>query len=161
MFVFVAVILIALVGMAALVVDAGSWYQGGAEAADRGRRCGARRRAGACRSMPRRGGDYESEEVRATELPRYAGAARTFPDAATIDVVAEADTPGIFAPVIAAAAGSAFDDVAVRAEAQAGVSAPHKLKKVAPIGLYKDMACIVSNPGCFGQTLTIDFDGRR
>ena len=31
------------------------------------------------------------------------------------------------------------------------------LKKVAPIGVHKDYACIVSNPACFGQTLTIDF----
>ena len=46
---------------------------------------------------------------------------------------------------------AAFDLVTVHAEAQARVLAPLQLKDVAPIALHKSMACIVTDPSCFGQ----------
>jgi len=45
-----------------------------------------------------------------------------------------------------------------RAHARAQVSAPSSLKNVAPIAVYKDYACIVTNPTCFGQTVVLGFD---
>jgi Flp pilus assembly protein TadG len=148
-FVFIAVILTALVGMAALVVDVGSWYQAQRKlqtAADAAALAGAQ-------ELPL------NPSIATTVAQQYAqlndsgiaAPAVTFPDAATIDVVAEADTPGIFAPVL----NSAFDVVTVHAEAQAKVAAPLELKDVAPIAIYKDIACIVTDPGCFGNTVTL------
>jgi len=72
----------------------------------------------------------------------------TFPSPGEIDVVAEQPVSGVFMPALNATA---------RAHARAAVSAPLNLKNVAPIGVHKDYACIVSDPGCFGQTVTMDF----
>jgi Flp pilus assembly protein TadG len=150
-FVFLAVILTGLVGMAALVVDVGSWYQAQRKlqtAADAAALTGAQ-------ELP-----LNLTLARDTALEyaqiNYAGIPApnvTFPDAGTIDVVADADTPGIFAPVL----NAAFKLVTVHAEAQAKVLAPLELKNVAPIAVHEDYACIVTDPSCFGQTVTMDF----
>ena len=58
---------------------------------------------------------------------------------------ATAQAPGIFARIFD------IDEVTVRAEAQARVFAPSELKDVAPIAVHTDMACIVTDPTCFGQ----------
>jgi Flp pilus assembly protein TadG len=145
--VFVAVALTALVGMAALVIDVGSWFRADRHlqtAADAAALAGAQ-------ELPTRQSDAKSTAEQYAET-NYAGIpapAVTFPNAYTINVVANADTPGIFAPVL---------NVTVHAEAQATVQAPSELKNVAPIAVYKDMACIVSNPSCFGQPVTLTFN---
>jgi Putative Flp pilus-assembly TadE/G-like len=150
--VFVAVILTALCGMVALVVDVGSWYQADRHlqtAADAAALAGAQ-------ELP-----LEQSAAKSTAQQyaqhNYAGIPTpdvTFPDAGTIDVVAKADTPGIFAKVLS----SAFGVVTVHAEAQARVLAPELLKDVAPIAVYKDEACIVTQPSCFNQTVTLAFN---
>jgi hypothetical protein len=150
--VFVAFILTALVGMAALVIDVGSWYQ-----ADRRLQTAADAAALAgVQELPLDPSDAQAiaEQYAQTNYPGIPKPAVTFPDPYTIDVVANADTPGIFAPVL----DSAFEVVTVRAEAQATVQAPLEMKDVAPIAVYKDMACIVSDPSCFGQPVTLTFD---
>jgi hypothetical protein len=148
--VFVAVIVVVLVGMAALVIDVGSWYQAQRHlqtAADAAALAGAH-------ELPTRQSDAKliAEQYAQTNYAGIPTPTVTFPDAGTIDVAANAETPGIFAPVL----NAAFDVVTVHAEAQAKVLAPETLKDVAPIAVYKDEACIVSS--CFGQTVTLAFD---
>jgi hypothetical protein len=151
-FVFVAFVLMALVGMAALVIDGGSWYRAQRHlqtAADAAALAGAQ--------------ELPTKPSTATDVAldyaqrNYAGVpdpAVTFPDTATIDVHATATAPGIFARIY----GAAFDEVDISAHAQAKVSAPLELKNVAPIAVYKDEACIVSDSSCFGQPVTIAFN---
>jgi hypothetical protein len=150
--VFVAVILTALVGMSALVIDVGSWYHADRKlqtAADAAALAGAQ-------ELPinQSGAKTIAEQYAQTNYAGVPTPTVTFPDVGTIDVVAQADTPGIFAPVV----NAAFDVVTVHAEAQAKVFAPEKLKDVAPIAVYKDEACIVTDPSCFGQTVILGFD---
>jgi Flp pilus assembly protein TadG len=150
--VFVAFILVALVGMAALVVDVGSWFHAQRKlqtAADAAALAGAQHLPTQQSTALTVALDYAQRNDSGIPDPTV-----TFPNAATIDVVAKANTPGIFAPVL----NSAFDIVNVRAEAQAQVSAPTSLKNVAPIAVKNTAACIVLNPSCFGQTTTVKFD---
>ena len=150
--VFVAVILTGLVGMAALVVDVGSWFHAQRKlqtAADAAALAGAQHLPTQQSTAKTIALDYSQRNYSGIPAPTV-----TFPDAATIDVAAKADTPGIFAPVL----NAAFKIVTVHAQAQARVSAPEKLKDVAPIAIYKDYACIVTNPSCFGQTVVLGFD---
>jgi Flp pilus assembly protein TadG len=153
-FVFVAVIMVALVGMAALVIDVGSWFHAQRKlqtAADAAALAGVQ-------ELP-----FSQTNARTVALQyaqnNYGGIpapAVTFPDSGTIDVTATADTPGIFAPVL----NSAFGIVTVHAAAQARVLAPSQLKSVAPIAVRRDVACVISNPSCFGPLApkTLDFD---
>jgi hypothetical protein len=151
-FVFVAFVLMALVGMAALVVDGGAWYQ-----ADRKLQTAADAAAlGGAQHLP-----TEQTEARTVAhdyaQKNYAGIPTptvTFPDAGTIDVAATAQAPGIFARIF----GAAFNEVTVKAEAQARVFAPSELRNVAPIGVHRDKACIVTDADCFGQPVTMTFD---
>jgi hypothetical protein len=149
-FVFVAVTLTVLVGMAVLVIDGGSWYQAQRKlqtAADAAVLAGAQH-------LP-----TEQSEAQTAALDyaqkNYAGSAPavSFPDVATIDVSATAEAPGIFARILD------IDEVTVRAHAQARVSAPDKLKDVAPIAVHTSMACIVTDPSCFGQQKTLTLTG--
>jgi hypothetical protein len=158
--VFVVFFLVGIVGMAALVVDVGSWYQAQRHvqtAADAAALAGAQ-------ELPV--GDAECGDAEGCALD-YAQRNNvvigpegvTFPNTYTIDVVAHRDDiPGIFAPVL----GEAFDFVTVSAEAQATVRAPFEMKNVAPIAVYKDLEnpsdegpCIVTNPDCFGKPVTL------
>ena len=149
--VFIAVILTGLVGMAALVVDVGSWYQADRKiqtAADAGALAGAQH-------LPT---DRPAAQSVAIDYAHrnYAGASvsPTFPSAGEIDVTATAMTPGFFARVIS----SAFNSVQVKAHARAAVSVPPTMKNVAPIAVKNTAACAVTNPGCYGQTVTVSFD---
>jgi hypothetical protein len=151
-FVFVAFTLMVLVGMAALVVDVGSWYHADRKlqtAADAAALAGAQH-------LP-----IEESEARTVALDyaqrNYAGIPApivAFPNSGTIDVSATTTAPGIFTRIY----GSAFNEVTVNAEAQAQVLAPGKLRNVAPIGVHRDKACVVTNPSCFGQPVTMTFD---
>ena len=95
-FVFVAVILTALVGMAALVVDVGSWYQAQRKlqtAADAAALAGAQ-------ELPLEPSMAKTTAEQYAQL-NYAGIAdahRHVPDAGTIDVVAERTRPGSSLP---------------------------------------------------------------
>jgi Putative Flp pilus-assembly TadE/G-like len=151
-FVFVAVALTAFVGLAALVIDGGSWYQAQRKlqtAADAAALAGAQ-------ELPTRQSEALTVALDFAER-NYSGIPAptvTFPDAGTIDVAATATAPGVFARIY----GSAFNEVTVKAQAQARVFAPSELKNVAPIAVHRDKACIVTNPDCFGEPVKMTFD---
>jgi Putative Flp pilus-assembly TadE/G-like len=151
-FVFVAFVLMALVGMAALVIDGGSWYRAQRHlqtAADAAALAGAQELPTNPSTATTVALDYAQRNYAGIPNPTV-----TFPDTATIDVSATATAPGVFARIY----GAAFDEVDISARAQARVSAPLELKNVAPIAVYKDEACVVSDPSCFGQPVTIAFN---
>jgi Putative Flp pilus-assembly TadE/G-like len=153
--VFVVFILTALVGIAALVIDVGSWYRADRHlqtAADAAALAGAQ-------ELPTKPSTAVSVAMDYGTVRNGSGLAAlsvnpTIPRSDTIHVSATAEAPGFFARVISAA----YDEVTVKAEAEAQVLAPLSLKNVAPIAVYEDMACIVSNPSCFGQPVTLTFD---
>lgn len=144
---FVVVALLGLVGLVSLVVDGGSWFRTQRQvqtAADAAALAGAQ-------NLP-----IDQTGARSTAISyaqqNFSGIAAptiTFPSAAEIDVVAAQPVNGIILPALNATA---------RAHARAQVSAPSSLKNVAPIAVYKDYACIVTNPTCFGQTVVLGFD---
>jgi Putative Flp pilus-assembly TadE/G-like len=151
-FVFVALALFALVGMAALVIDGGSWYRAQRHlqtAADAAALAGAQELPTQPSVAETVAHDYAQRNYAGIPDPTV-----TFPDPGTIDVAATTTAPGIFARIY----GAAFDEVDISARAQARVSAPLELKNVAPIAVYKDEACIASDPSCFGQPVTLAFD---
>ena len=149
-FVFVAAILTALVGMAALVVDVGSWYQADRRlqtAADAAALAGAQ-------ELPLEPSDAKSVAEQYAQH-NYAGIPApivTFPDAGTIDVVAEADTPGIFAPGPqrrlrgrdGARRGAGQGPRAPRAEGR------RSDRRLQGPGVHR------LDPSCFGQPVTLD-----
>jgi hypothetical protein len=144
---FVVVALLGLVGLVSLVVDGGSWFRTQRQvqtAADAAALAGAQ-------NLP-----IDQTGARSTAISyaqqNFSGIAAptiTFPSAAEIDVMAAKPVNGIILPALNATA---------RAHARAQVSAPSSLKNVAPIAVYKDYACIVTNPTCFGQTVVLGFD---
>jgi hypothetical protein len=154
-FVFVAVALMVLVGMAALVIDGGSWYRAQRHlqtAADAAALAGAQ-------ELPN---ETSAEDV-AWRYGTMRNGAGLGPvsltrDARfdTIDVSATATAPGIFTRVF----GSVFDEVDISAHAQARVTAPVEMKNVAPIAVKDEAACIVSHPECFGPEnhVKVQFD---
>ena len=147
---FVVFILTLLLGISAMVVDVGSWYRADRHlqtAADAAALAGAQ-------ELPLKPSFAQSVALQYAQL-NYAGSTPTvtLPNPATIHVKAEADTPGIFAPVL----NSAFKIVTVHADAEAQVSAPEQLKNAAPIAVQQDFACVVTSPSCFGKTVTADF----
>jgi hypothetical protein len=151
-FVFVAFVLMALVGMAALVIDGGSWYRAQRHlqtAADAAALAGAQELPTNQTSATTVALDYARRNYAGIPDPTV-----TFPDPGTIDVAATTTAPGILARIY----GAAFDEVDISARAQARVSAPLELKNVAPIAVYTDEACVVSDPSCFGQPVTLAFD---
>ena len=112
-FVFVAVALMALVGMAALVVDGGSWYQADRHlqtAADAAALAGAQHLPTQQSEARTVALDYAQQNFAGIPAPTV-----VFPDAGTIDVAATAKAPGIFARIY----GSAFNEV-TRARPGAG-----------------------------------------
>jgi Flp pilus assembly protein TadG len=150
--VFVAVILTALVGMAALVVDVGSWYHADRKlqtAADAAALAGAQHLPTEPVTAKNVALDFAQRNYSGIPAPTV-----TFPSAGEIDVAATANTPGFFARVIS----SAFNSVQVKAHARAAVSVPLTMKNVAPIAVKNTAACAVTNPGCYGQTVTVSFD---
>jgi hypothetical protein len=154
-FVFVAFSLTVLVGMAALVIDGGSWYRAQRHlqtAADAAALAGAQELPTKPSTATTVAIDYGT--VRNGSGLDALSVSPTIPRSDTIHVSATAKAPGIFARVISAA----FNEVNLGAEAEAQVFAPLSLKNVAPIAVYKDMACIVSSPSCFGQPVTLTFD---
>ena len=149
--VFMVFALMGFVGMAGLVIDGGSWLRSQRQlqtAADAAALAGAQ-------ELPLDQSSARDNAVSYAQQnhPRPVTTNITFPTAGEIDVVANTTALGFFTRIY----GAVFDEVDVRAHARAGVYMPEKLKKVAPIGIHTDYACIVSEPECFGQTLTIDF----
>jgi hypothetical protein len=154
--VFVVVVLFVLVGMAALVIDGGSWYRAQRQlqnAADAAALAGAQELpTGPAEAVAL---DYAQKNYPAPSVTFPGGA--TCPATSCIDVSASAKAPGFLAGIF----GSILDadgNVTVGAKAEARISAPELLKDVAPIAVYKDEACIVTQPSCFGNTVTLAFN---
>jgi Flp pilus assembly protein TadG len=150
--VFLVFGLAGFIGMAGLVIDGGSWLRSQRQlqtAADSAALAGAQ-------ELPLNQTAARDNAVTYAQQnhPRPVTTTITFPTAAEIDVVANTTAPGFFSRIY----GAVFDEVDVRAHARAGVASPLTLKNVAPIGVHKDYACIVTDPSCFGQTLTMDFE---
>ena len=146
--------------MAALVIDVGSWYHAAAEAADRGGRRRARRRAGSP-DVSRRRHRPSPSNTRSTTTPACPRRRSRFPIAGTIDVSAQADTPGIFVPVFERILHSStvHDVVTVHAQAQAQVSVPLVMKNVAPVAVKNTAACVGHEPELLRpDRLTLAFD---
>ena len=150
-FIFVAMSLMVLVGMAALVIDGGSWRRSQRHlqtSADAAALAGAQdlpnqttARADAI--------DYAQRNYSGLGTP-----AVTFPSDGVIDVRATTTAPGVLAKAVSAA----FKSVTVKAHAQAQLSVPLFMKDVAPIAIRNSAACVISNPSCFGQRVTVNFN---
>ena len=149
---FMVFALMSLVAMTSLVIDGGSWMRMQRQvqtAADAAALAGAQ--------------DLPIDATASSTAVSYAqqnfnGIAAptvTFPSSSPcapyscIDVVAAKPVSGIFLPALSATA---------RAHARAMVSVPLSMKNVAPIAVRDTAACVISNPNCFGQTVTVNFN---
>lgn len=150
--IFVVFALTGLVLMAGLVIDGGSWRRTQRQvqtAADAAALAGAQ-------DLPI---DATASSTAVTYAQRnFSGIAAptvTFPTDAPcvahscIDVRAAQPVSGIFLRAINATA---------RAHARAMVSVPSMMKNVAPVAVKNTVACAVTNPGCYGQRVTLTFD---
>ena len=150
--VLVVAVLAILIGIAALVIDGGSWLRAQRHlqtAADAGALAGAQ-------NLPtdQSGASSIAISYAQQNFPGMPAPTVTFPDAGTIDVAAQTTAPGFLAKIY----GSAFSNVTIRAHARAGVSVPAFLKNVAPVAVKNTVACAATNPGCYGRTVTLVFD---
>jgi Flp pilus assembly protein TadG len=149
--VFLVFALLGLVGMVSLVIDGGSWRRTQRQvqtAADAAALAGAQ-------DLPI---DATANNTAVTYAQQnFSGIAAptvTFPSTspcvahACIDVVASEPVSGIFLPALNATA---------RAHARAMVSVPLFMKNVAPIAVKTTAACPMTDPTCFGRTVTVSF----
>ncbi|MFL5922214.1 MAG: pilus assembly protein TadG-related protein [Gaiellaceae bacterium] len=143
---FVIFAIVGLVAIVSLVVDGGSWFRTQRQvqtAADAAALAGAQdipNQAAAGNTAV----SYAQQNFSGIAAPTV-----TFPSAGEIDVVAAKPVSGIILPALNATA---------RAHARAKVSVPGALNNVAPIAVKSTVACAVTNPGCYGQTVTVSFD---
>jgi Flp pilus assembly protein TadG len=150
--VFVVVLLTVLLGLAALVIDGGSWWQAQRHlqtAADAGALAGAQ-------NLPTdpSGANATAVSYAQQNFSGLAAPTVTFPSPGEIDVAAVATAPGFLAKIF----GAAFGNVTVRAHARAAVGVPLFMKNVAPVAVKSTVACAVTDPGCYGRALTLTFD---
>jgi Flp pilus assembly protein TadG len=156
--VFVVAVITILIGMAALVIDGGSWLRAQRHlqtAADAGALAGAQ-------DLPNTSGATATATSYAqTNYTGLPAPTVTFPvDAncgpnACIDVVAQTTAPGYLAKIY----GSVFSNVTIRAHARAGLSVPSSLKNVAPVAVKTTQACRATDvPSCFGVQKTLSFN---
>ena len=144
---FVVFAILGLVGIASLVVDGGSWFRTQRQvqtAADAAALAGAQNLPLDQTGARTAANTYAQQNFSGIATPTV-----TFPSVGEIDVVAAKPVSGILLPALNATA---------RAHARAQISAPSMLKNVAPIAVYKNYACIVTNPSCFGTTVVLGFD---
>jgi Putative Flp pilus-assembly TadE/G-like len=136
--------------MTSLVIDGGSWYRTQRHlqtAADAAALAGAQdiseniTNQGGARATAVEYGTRNDIAIDPAEV--------TFPSVAEIDVKAGEPVSGMFMPALKATAG---------AHARAQVSVPLNMKNIAPIAVKTSAACFISNPSCFGQTVTVDLN---
>ncbi|HEU5212011.1 MAG TPA: pilus assembly protein TadG-related protein [Gaiellaceae bacterium] len=150
--VLVVAVLAVLIGIAALVIDGGSWLRAQRHlqtAADAAALAGAQ-------NLPtdQSGASSVAISYAQQNYPGIPAPTVTFPDAGTINVAAQTTAPGFLAKIY----GAAFSNVNITAHARAQVSVPAFLKNVAPVAVKNTVACAATNPGCYGQTLTLVFN---
>ena len=154
--VFVVAILVVLIGMGALVIDGGRWFQTQRHlqtAADAGALAGVQ-------NLPSDPTTAQSiANTYAQDNYNGATAAVTFPTSPSpcgvnscIRVIASKTAPGTLAKIF----GAVFNSVNVSAKAMAAVTVPAQMKNVAPIAIKKTVACQV--PSCYGLSKTVSFD---
>lgn len=156
--VFVVALIVILIGMAALVIDGGSWLRAQRHlqtAADAAALAAAQDLPNTSTATP------TAISYAQTNYSGLAAPAVTFPVTATcpanscVDVAATTSAPGFLAKIY----GSVFNNVTVRAHARAGLRAPSMLKNVAPVAIKSSIACRVSTvPSCFNRTVSLVFD---
>lgn len=152
--VFVVAVLTILIGMAALVIDGGSWLRAQRHlqtAADAGALAGAQNlpldQTGA------RSNAISYAQTNYTGLP--APTITFFPSLpGKIRVEAQTTAPGFLAKIY----GSVFSNVTIKASAAAQLGVPLNLKNVAPVAVKRSSACAATSPACYGQTITLGFD---
>lgn len=151
--VFVVAVIVILIGMAALVIDGGSWLRAQRHlqtSADAGALAGAQNlpdTSGATTSAT----SYAQTNYNGLPAPAVTFAA----DSSWINVVAQTTAPGFLAKIY----GSVFSNVTIRAHARAGLSVPSMLKNVAPVAVKTTLACRATTvPSCFGVQKTLDFN---
>jgi Flp pilus assembly protein TadG len=154
--VLVIAILSILIGMAALVIDGGRWFQTQRHlqtAADAAALAGVQ-------SLPSSTSSATSFATTYTDSNfSGASAAITFPSSPSpcgvnncIRVAASKSAPGTLAKIY----GAVFNSVNISATATAAVTVPSQLKNVAPIAVKSTVAC--QSASCYGQTKTVSFD---
>jgi hypothetical protein len=157
--VFVVAVLTILIGMAALVIDGGSWFRAQRQlqtAADAAALAGVQ-------NLPADSAGARSIAISyaQTNYSNLPAPTVTFPSSPSpcapngcIDVLAQTTAPGFFAKIY----GSVFNNVTVRAHARAGLTVPDIMKNLAPVAVKNTVACAATNPGCYGQTVHLTFD---
>jgi Flp pilus assembly protein TadG len=155
--VFVVAILAVLIGIGALVIDGGRWFQTQRHlqtAADAAALAGVQ-------NLPLDPTTAQSvANSYAQDNYNGAAAAITFPTSPSppcgvnscIRVIASKTAPGTLAKIF----GAAFSTVNVSAKAMAAVTVPAEMKNVAPIAIKKTVACQVAS--CYGESKTVSFD---
>jgi Putative Flp pilus-assembly TadE/G-like len=157
--VFVVAIITILIGMAALVIDGGSWLRAQRQlqtSADAAALAGVQ-------NLPADTSGAQSIAINYAQT-NYTGIPAptvTFPTTPSpcapngcIDVLAQTTAPGFLAKIY----GSVFNNVTIRAHARAGLTIPDVMKNLAPVAVKNTVACAATNPGCFGQTVHLTFD---
>ncbi|MBA3716885.1 MAG: hypothetical protein H0W87_01485 [Actinobacteria bacterium] len=147
---FTVVFLVVLLGVAALVVDWGSWFteqrhlQAAADAAT----------MAAAQDLP-------NTALASTTATTYAASNATglntwtpaFPNSNTIDVTLTKKANGIFSTFLG------INSMNVHAHARAMIGAPDQMKNVAPVVVNRNLACMTGS-NCFGPShgLDLNFD---
>jgi len=155
--VLVVAILSVLIGMAALVIDGGRWFQTQRHlqtAADAAALAGVQSLPSSTSSATSFASTYAGNNFSG------ASAAITFPSTPSptcvgtncIRVVASKSAPGTLAKIY----GSIFNTVNISAKATAAVTVPSQMKNVAPIAVKNTIACQIAS--CYGQTKTVSFN---
>jgi Flp pilus assembly protein TadG len=149
--VFLVFALLGLTGMVSLVIDGGSWRRTQRQvqtAADAAALAGAQ-------DLPNQSpASVTAVSYAQQNFSGIAAPAVTFPSTegctpqACIDVVAQRPVTGIFLRALNATA---------RAHARAQVSVPLFMKNVAPIAVKTTSACPITDPTCYGRTVTVSF----
>ncbi len=150
--VFVVAVIIILIGMAALVIDGGSWLRAQRHlqtAADAGALAGAQ-------NLPtdQTGASSNAISYAQTNYTGLPAPTITFPTPGKIHVEAQTTAPGFLATIY----GSVFSNVTIRAKASAQLGVPLNLKNVAPVAVKRTSACAATSPACYGQTITLGFN---
>ena len=157
--VFVVAIITILIGMAALVIDGGSWLRAQRQlqtAADAAALAGVQNLPASSSTAQSIAINYAQTNYASLPAPTVTFPTTPSPCAPNgcIDVLAQTTAPGFLAKIY----GSVFSNVTIRAHARAGVTSPNILKNLAPVAVKNTVACAATNPGCYGQTVHLTFD---
>ena len=157
--VFVVAIITILIGMAALVIDGGSWLRAQRQlqtSADAAALAGVQNLPADSSGARSIAISYAQTNYSSLPAPTVTFPTTPSPCAPNgcIDVLAQTTAPGFLARIY----GSVFSNVTIRAHARAGVTIPSILKNLAPVAVKNTVACAATNPSCYGQTVHLTFD---